>query len=94
MSLLKMYQQKKDVDDKYYISITVQCLDTKNNSETKGNKKEIFGIDMSMRCFLVSSEGQKIKYPKYLLKNENKLKKYQKNYRESKKVILIELNLD
>lgn len=30
-----------------------------------------------MRHFLVSSEGEKINHPKYLLKNENKLKKYQ-----------------
>ncbi|MCD2386416.1 transposase, partial [Borreliella burgdorferi] len=61
-----------------YISITVEYLDTKNNNETKGDKKEIVGIDMSMKHFLVSSGGEKINHPKYLLKNENKLKKYQR----------------
>ncbi len=30
---------------------------------------------MSMRHFLVSTEGEKINHPKYLLKNECKLKK-------------------
>ncbi len=68
---------EKDNIDKYYLSIAVECLNTKNNNETKGDKKEVVGIDMSMRHFLVSSEGEKINHPKYLLKNENKLKKYQ-----------------
>ncbi|QXG44786.1 hypothetical protein KSP41_05505 (plasmid) [Borreliella burgdorferi] len=64
--LIKNVAAEKDTDDKYYISITVECLDTKNNNETKGDKKEIVGIDMSMKHFLVSSGGEKIKHPKYL----------------------------
>ncbi|MCD2349960.1 transposase, partial [Borreliella americana] len=76
---------EKDNDDKYYISIAVECLNNKNNNETKGDKKEVVGIDMSMRHFLVSSEGEKINHPKYLLKNENKLKKYQRKLSKKQK---------
>ncbi|ACL34043.1 RNA-guided endonuclease TnpB family protein [Borreliella burgdorferi] len=83
--LVKNVVVEKDTDDKYYISITVECLDTKNNNETKGDKKEIVGIDMSMKHFLVSSGGEKINHPKYLLKNENKLKKYQRKLSKKQK---------
>ncbi|MCD2379195.1 transposase [Borreliella burgdorferi] len=40
---------------------------------------------MSMKHFLVSSEGEKINHPKYLLKNENKLKKYQRKLSKKQK---------
>nr|WP_226047819.1 MULTISPECIES: hypothetical protein [Borreliella]AAU85953.1 hypothetical protein BGP103 [Borreliella bavariensis PBi] len=30
---------EKDTDDKYYISVAVECLDSKNNNKTKDNKK-------------------------------------------------------
>uniref|UniRef100_UPI000464427F RNA-guided endonuclease TnpB family protein n=1 Tax=Borrelia hispanica TaxID=40835 RepID=UPI000464427F len=70
--LIKNVVVEKDTDDKYYISVAVECLDVKNNDKTKCNKKEIVGIDMSMRHFLVSSGGEKINHPKCLLKNERK----------------------
>ncbi|APJ09318.1 transposase (plasmid) [Borreliella afzelii] len=35
---------EKDTDDKYYISVAVECLDAKNNNKTKDNKKEAVGI--------------------------------------------------
>nr|WP_234932047.1 transposase [Borreliella garinii] len=60
-------------------------MDVKNNDKTKDNKKEVVGIDMSMRHFLVSSEGEKINHPKYLLKNENKLKRYQRKLSKKQK---------
>lgn len=60
-------------------------MDVKNNDKTKDNKKEVVGIDMSMRHFLVSSEGEKINHPKYLLKNESKLKRYQKKLSKKQK---------
>nr|WP_236842690.1 transposase [Borreliella garinii] len=60
-------------------------MDVKNNDKTKDNKKEVVGIDMSMRHFLVSSEGEKINHPKYLLKNENKLKTYQRKLSKKQK---------
>ncbi len=40
---------------------------------------------MSMKHFLVSSGGEKINHPKYLLKNENKLKKYQRKLSKKQK---------
>ncbi|WP_422850426.1 RNA-guided endonuclease TnpB family protein, partial [Borreliella afzelii] len=76
---------EKDTDDKYYISVAVECLESKNNNKTKDNKKEAVGIDMSMRHFLVSSEGEKTNHPKYLLKNESKLKKYQRKLSKKQK---------
>ncbi|WP_210372985.1 RNA-guided endonuclease TnpB family protein [Borreliella garinii] len=82
--VIKNVVVEKDTDDKYYISVTVECLDVKNNDKTKDNKKEVVGIDMSMRHFLVSSEGEKINHPKYLLKNESKLKRYQKKQKGSR----------
>ncbi len=38
MKLLKC-SSRKDIDDKYYISVAVECLDVKNNDKTKDNKK-------------------------------------------------------
>ncbi len=73
--VIKNVVVEKYTDDKYYISVAVECLDVKNNDKTKCNKKEIVGIDVSMRHFLVSNEGKKINHPKYLLKNKHKLKK-------------------
>ncbi|WP_418906450.1 RNA-guided endonuclease TnpB family protein (plasmid) [Borreliella turdi] len=83
--VIKNVVVEKDADDKYYISVAVECLDVKNNDKTKDNKKEVVGIDMSMRHFLVSSEGEKINHPKYLLKNESKLKRYQKKLSKKQK---------
>ncbi|WP_420025567.1 RNA-guided endonuclease TnpB family protein (plasmid) [Borreliella yangtzensis] len=83
--VIKNVVVEKDTDDKYYISIAVECLDVKNNDKTKDNKKEVVGIDMSMKHFLVSSEGEKINHPKYLLKNESKLKKYQRKLSKKQK---------
>lgn len=42
---------EKDADNKYYISVAVECLDIKNNNKTRDDKKYVFGIDMSMRQF-------------------------------------------
>ncbi len=83
--VIKNVVVEKDTDDKYYISVAVECLDVKNNDKTKDNKKEVVGIDMSMRYFLVSSEGEKINHPKYLLKNESKLKRYQRKLSKKQK---------
>ncbi len=37
--VIKNVVVEKDIDDKYYISVTVECLDVKNNDKTKDNKK-------------------------------------------------------
>ncbi|APJ09240.1 transposase (plasmid) [Borreliella afzelii] len=54
--VIKNVVVEKDPDDKYYISVAVECLDAKNSNKTKDNIKEVVGVDMSMRYFLVSSE--------------------------------------
>nr|WP_236841555.1 transposase [Borreliella garinii] len=76
---------EKDTDNKYYIYVPVECFDFKNKYKTTDDKKEVVGIDMSMRHFLVSSEGEKINHTKYLLKNETKLKKYQRKLSKKQK---------
>lgn len=38
--LIKNVVAEKDTDDKYHILIIVECLYTKNNNKTKGNKKK------------------------------------------------------
>ncbi|MBB5141519.1 transposase [Borreliella afzelii] len=42
--VIKNVVLEKDADDKYYISVAVECLDAKNNNKTKDNKKEAVGI--------------------------------------------------
>lgn len=49
--IIKNVVIEKDTDNKYYISVAVECLDIKNNNKTRDDKKQVFGIDMSMRQF-------------------------------------------
>ena len=64
----------KKETDKWYVSLSVEyaCTPIKRSIISKP-----VGIDMGIRSFVVTSDGQIIDNPKYLIKQENKLIKLQ-----------------
>jgi putative transposase len=70
----------KNKDGKWYASICVEQPDLKyeNNSESK------IGIDVGIKSFLVDSNGNKIDNPNFLNKQENKLKRLQRQLSKKK----------
>lgn len=73
--LIKSVTVSQNPSGKYYVSVLV-------NQEEKGklpiNNKEI-GIDLGIKEFCITSDGEMINNPKYLRKSEKKLKKLQKD---------------
>jgi putative transposase len=60
---------------KYYVSIC--CTDVEIMSLPKTNKQ--IGIDLGIKDFCITSEGDKFSNPKYLLKSQQKLVKLQRS---------------
>jgi len=69
--------------NKYYISILVETKDT-IPKKSKIKEKTSLGIDLGIKHFLITSNGDKIDNPKFLAKDLKKLKVLQR--RASKKV--------
>lgn len=59
---------------KYYVSILVEQEDKKYLPKTNKN----VGIDLGIKDFAITSDGQKIENPKYLAKSEKKIAKLQR----------------
>ncbi len=66
--------------DKYYISILVE---EEIKKLPKTDKK--IGIDLGIKDFAITSDGEVFENPKWLRKSENRLKKLQKNLSRKKK---------
>ena len=58
----------------YYISILVET-----DIQNKFNTGAIIGIDLGIKEFVITSDGEKIENPKYLRKSEKRLAKKQKD---------------
>lgn len=58
----------------YYISILVET-----ELDSKPNTGAVIGIDLGIKEFVITSDGEKIENPKYLKKSEKKLIKKQKD---------------
>lgn len=71
----------KTCSGKYFISIC--CADIE--LEKHDNNKNIIGIDLGIKDFAITSDGEIVKNPKYLSKLEKKLKREQRNLSKKKK---------
>lgn len=73
--LIKSVTVSQNTSGKYYVSVLVSQEDkeklTINNNE--------IGIDLGIKEFAITSDGEMINNPKYLRKSEKKLKKLQKD---------------
>ena len=60
---------------KYFASLRIEC-----NHETpeQSSHGKVIGVDLGLDALIVTSDGDKIKPPKFYRKYENKLAKYQK----------------
>jgi putative transposase len=70
----------KSKDNKWYASI---CVEQEAKEEINLTNNNI-GIDVGIKDFLVTSNGEKIENPKFLEKSEKKLKKFQRRLSKKK----------
>ena len=75
---IKSSTVSRNSSGQYFISILVEDnLELPNKPEI--NADETIGIDLGIKTFAVTSNGEKFKNPKYLKKSEKKLIKAQRN---------------
>ena len=73
--IIKSVTVSKNPSGKYYVSVLVNCEEQEKLSKTD-NK---IGIDLGIKEFAITSDGEMIENPKYLRKSEKKLRKLQKD---------------
>ena len=66
---------------RYYVSVLVDCKEQEKLPKSE-NK---IGIDLGIKEFCITSDGEMIENPKYLRKSEKKLRKLQKDLSRCKK---------
>ena len=76
---------KKDKIDNYYISITIDVGNTYDIIPDITNIISPIGIDIGVKTFAVTTDGELIENPKFLRKQEKKLAKTQRKH--NKKII-------
>lgn len=83
VGIIKTVTISKTPTGKYFASILV---DNKNELPNKAKVKEktTIGIDLGIKSFLVTSDGQEFDNPKYLRVAESKLKYIQRKYSKNK----------
>lgn len=79
--LIKSVTISKNPSGKYYISVLVEQDDIQELPKSNAN----IGIDLGIKEFAITSEGEMIENPKYLKKSEKRLRKLQKDLSRSKK---------
>ena len=79
--LIKSVTISKVPSGKYFVSVLVDC-DNKTQIQQTNNK---IGIDLGIKEFAITSDGEMIENPKFLRKSEEKLKKLQKDLSRAKK---------
>ena len=73
--IIKSVTISKTPNGKYYASILVDC-EEQNKLPKIDNK---IGVDLGIKKFAITSDGEMIKNPKYFKKSEKKLRKLQKD---------------
>jgi len=63
----------KEPSNRYYVSVCVDVGEQKTVPKKRPNKKTTVGIDLGIKDFATTSNGEKIKNPKYLDRLRNKL---------------------
>lgn len=79
--LIKSVTVSKVPSGKYFVSILVEC---EEQAKMTPLEKEI-GIDLGIKEFCITSDGEMIENPKYLRKSEKRLRKLQKDLSRCKK---------
>ncbi len=70
----------KDASGRYFVSILVE-----ENIPTLPMTGKVVGIDLGLKSFLITSEGETIDNPKYYARAEKKLAKLERKYAKKKK---------
>ena len=79
--IIKSVTVSKIPSGKYYVSVLVDCKE----SEKLPKLNNEIGIDLGIKEFAITSDGEMIENPKYLRKSEKKLRKLQKDLSRCKK---------
>ena len=73
--IIKSITVSKTPSGKYFVSILVDC----EEQEKLPKSENEIGIDLGIKEFAITSDGEMIENPKYLRKSEKKLRKLQKD---------------
>ena len=79
--LIKSVTVSQNPSGKYYVSVLVNQEDKEKLSKSNNE----IGIDLGIKEFCITSDGEMIENPKYLRKSEKKLRKLQKDLSRCKK---------
>lgn len=79
--LIKSVTISQTPSGKYFVSVLVN----QNNKEKLPKSNNEIGIDLGIKEFCITSDGEMIKNPKYLKKSEKRLRKLQKDLSRCKK---------
>ena len=72
---IKSVKVSQEPSGKYYVSVLIDC---KEQEKLPKSENEI-GIDLGIKEFAITSDGEMIENPKYFRKSEKKLRKLQKD---------------
>lgn len=73
--VIKSVTVSKTPSGKYYVSILVDCEEQEKLPQSNSE----IGIDLGIKEFCITSDGEMIENPKYLRKSEKRLRKLQKD---------------
>lgn len=73
--IIKSVTVSKTPSGKYYVSVLVNCEEQEKYPQTNNE----IGIDLGIKEFCITSDGEMIENPRYLRKSEKKLRKLQKD---------------
>lgn len=79
--VIKSVTVSKTPSGKYYVSVLVNCEEQEKLPKTKNT----IGIDLGIKEFAITSDGELIENPKLLKKSEKRLRKLQKDLSRCKK---------
>ena len=73
--IIKSVTVSKTPSEKYYVSVLVDCEEQEKLPQSNNE----IGIDLGIKEFAITSDGEMIENPKYLRKSEKRLRKLQKD---------------
>ena len=88
--LIKSVAVSQTPSGNYYVSVLVNQEEKEKLSKTNNQ----IGIDLGLKEFAITSDGEMIENPKYFRKPEKDLENYKKTYLVVKKEVRIEKNVE
>ena len=79
--VIKSVTVSQNPSGKYYVSVLVECEDQERLPEIEN----AIGIDLGIKKFAITSDGELVENPKFLRKSEKRLRKLQKDLSRCKK---------